>query len=151
MNHFGLILTKVVATFIWLYIILGLWYGVSFVNIVMFTLILGAISYFIGDLLIFRKTNERYNHTVATFADFFLALIVVYAFLDLFANVINIVAASFFSAVGLSVFEAYYHRSVEKGFKKSEGRDRGRLNPNLKLQTEASEEIDPQDYRKRDR
>ncbi|MDV2582056.1 DUF2512 family protein [Alkalibacillus haloalkaliphilus] len=143
MSHVKLIAIKLAVTFAWLFVILGLWFGVGIGNIIMFTLILGALAY-AGDMLIFRRLNQRYNHTVATLGDFALALVVVYALLDLFAPVVSIVAASFFSAVGLSVFEAYYHFYMQRTLKRAEYEEKGSLaRPSMNLQTEASEELDP--------
>ncbi|WP_408008001.1 DUF2512 family protein [Pseudalkalibacillus sp. A8] len=74
MDHVKALAIKGAMTLPILYLILGLGYGISIINVVIFTAILGAISYILGDLYALPKwTNMK-----ATVADLVLTFIVVW-------------------------------------------------------------------------
>ncbi|WP_083834250.1 YndM family protein [Alkalibacillus haloalkaliphilus] len=145
MNHFKLILTKAIASFILLYVILGFGYQVTFANVLFITLILGAISYIIGDLLILLRTNN----TVATISDFFLSFVVLYLMLGFIMPGGPIFQASLISAIGVAVFELFFHMFVKRDYEESEQRDvTEKRQQNYQLQTEVSDELEPKHERK---
>jgi hypothetical protein len=74
MNHVKALLIKGIMTLVILYLILSLGFGISFINVLIITLVLGAISYILGDLYILpKKTNM-----VATMADLGVTFVVVW-------------------------------------------------------------------------
>ncbi|WP_188205950.1 YndM family protein [Alkalibacillus aidingensis] len=150
MNHFKLIITKCIASLILLYAILGFVYDVTFMNVLLITLVLGAISYIIGDLFILLRTNN----TVATISDFILSFVVVYFMLSFMIPGGPLFGASLFAAIGVTVFELFFHMFVKSDHEQEERerpteRDTRKPN-NYRLQTEASEELRP-DYKRNDK
>ncbi|WP_146817217.1 YndM family protein [Alkalibacillus haloalkaliphilus] len=144
MNHFKLILTKAIASFILLYVILGFGYQVTFANVLFITLILGAISYIIGDLLILLRTNN----IVATISDFFLSFVVLYLMLGFIMPGGPIFQASLIAAVGVTVFELFFHMFVKRDYEESEQREvTEKRQQNYQLQTEVSDELEPKHER----
>lgn len=135
MNHFSLILSKLVAMLVVLYIILGLFYGVSFLNVFWITLTLGIVSYLVGDLLILPRTNNF----VASLVDFALVFGLIYFWIDAYAFAGNLFTASLISAIAVTAFEIFFHRSIGSQLK----REQGMYQRKRQLQTEASREIDP--------
>jgi uncharacterized BrkB/YihY/UPF0761 family membrane protein len=145
MSHLKAIVIKFIATFALLYIILGIVYDVQFENILLISLVLGVISYIVGDLVILPRTNNM----VATLADFGLAFLVIWLML---ANISNdgpdIFWASLFSAVGVALFEYFFHKYVATIVENKQA-NKGRRNDALQYQTEASEEVTPRIPRNR--
>ncbi|MFC0014609.1 MULTISPECIES: YndM family protein [Allobacillus] len=135
MSHFSLILSKFVAMLVLLYIILNVIFGVNFMNVVWVTLILSIASYLIGDLVILPRTNN----IVASVVDFVMSFGLVYFLVDAFAFDSNLFTASLLSAIGVTLFEAFFHSSVQTQIEEENNVNPGRYN----LQTEVSEEIDP--------
>lgn len=70
MEHGKALAIKGVMTFVILLLILGLMFGMSLGNVLLTTVVLGIISYLVGDLFILPKTNN----TVATLSDIGLAV-----------------------------------------------------------------------------
>lgn len=58
MNYLKAIAIKFLATLVLLYVILGLFYDMSFTNVFLISLVLGLASYLIGDLFLLAKTNN---------------------------------------------------------------------------------------------
>ncbi len=141
MDHLKAIVIKFVATFALLYVILGIGYDFSLMSIFWFTVTLGAISYLLGDLLILRRTNN----TVASISDFILAYVVLYFMMDaaVIRGDINLFTAALISAVGITVFEYFFHKYVERRINREDMNERTRR---YEYQTEFSEEFDPDDF-----
>ena len=135
MNHFSLILSKFVARLVLLYIILGIIFGVNFMSVFWVTLTFSIVSYLIGDLLILPRTNNM----VASVVDFVMSFAVIYFLVDAYAFEGNLFTASLLSAIGVTLFEVFFHNSVQTQMEEENNVDRRRYN----LQTEVSEEIDP--------
>ncbi|MBU6079445.1 YndM family protein [Allobacillus halotolerans] len=135
MNHFSLILSKFVAMLVLLYIILGIIFGVNFMSVFWVTLTFSIVSYLIGDLLILPRTNNM----VASVVDFVMSFAVIYFLVDAYAFEGNLFTASLLSAIGVTLFEVFFHNSVQTQMEEENNVDRRRYN----LQTEVSEEIDP--------
>jgi hypothetical protein len=65
---------KFVATLVLLYVILGAIGGLSFGSVLLITVVLGLVSYMVGDMLILAKTNNM----TATMADLGLAFVLIW-------------------------------------------------------------------------
>ncbi|TFB24053.1 DUF2512 family protein [Filobacillus milosensis] len=134
MNHFKLILTKFVACFVLLYLILGFGYDVAFNNVLLISIALTLISY-IGDAFILPRTNN----TIATATDFVLAFVVIYFMLDMLTYGGDLLTASLISSAGLTVFEYFFHKWVKSEYNEMETEERPSVN-HRNLQTEFSED-----------
>lgn len=99
------------------------------------TLTFSIVSYLIGDLLILPRTNNM----VASVVDFVMSFAVIYFLVDAYAFEGNLFTASLLSAIGVTLFEVFFHNSVQTQMEEENNVDRRRYN----LQTEVSEEIDP--------
>lgn len=74
MEHVKALAIKGIMTIVILYLILGLGFNFSFENTLFITIVLGAVSYLLGDLFILPKTNN----ITATLADLGVAFLVVW-------------------------------------------------------------------------
>ena len=93
-----------------LLIILGLFYGVSFADILWTSLLLTVASYLIGDLFILPLSNNL----TATLADLGLAFLGIWLIGSYMYPVdVPVVAAAFFSALIIMVGEWFFHRYME--------------------------------------
>ena len=139
MNHIKSIVIKLVASLVVNLLILGLIFNYSFINVFTLTLILGIVSYILGDLLLYRRSTN----TIATASDFALAMLFTWFFLsNITANNNNLFLASVLTAGGLAVFEWFFHKYLESNV--FEDNDPILKGSTLKYQTEASEEITPE-------
>ncbi|MDQ0159449.1 YndM family protein [Alkalibacillus salilacus] len=146
MNHIKLLLIKAVASFLLLYVILGTNYPVTFDDVLFITVILGALSYVIGDLLILLRTNN----TVATISDFILSFMVVYFMLSMMTIGVPLFEVSLFAAFGITVFEVFFHLYVLNEHD-VEPESRTEHRRPQQLQTEVSDELAPDYERERER
>ncbi|MFC7063327.1 YndM family protein [Halobacillus seohaensis] len=138
MKHVKLMAVKFVLCLALLFVILGLGYGMSFGNVFLITLVLGVLSYVVGDLMILPRTNN----TIATGSDFVLAFVVIYFMSDALTAGGELFTATLITSVGVAIFEYFFHKYVASNIS-SEPREMksGAMN----LSTEASEEIFPYD------
>ncbi|MGN8646600.1 YndM family protein [Gracilibacillus sp. HCP3S3_G5_1] len=135
MKHVRAFLIKFVATLALLYLILGLMYGMTFAEVLLLTVVLGAAAYLIGDLLILPRTNNA----LATVADFLIAWMIIFMFVDGMAVTDNAVTASLIAAIGVGVFEIFFHRYLSNQvFPNTDNRPMDRQ---LQYQTEISDEL----------
>ncbi|MFD2924931.1 DUF2512 family protein [Halobacillus naozhouensis] len=74
MDHVKALAIKGVMTLLFLYVVLTLGFGVSFLNVLIVTIVLGAVSYLLGDLYLLIKTTN----SVAATADVGLTFIIVW-------------------------------------------------------------------------
>lgn len=110
MEHLKAIILKFVMCTGILWIVLGLFYGVGFGEIVTISVILTVAAYAIGDLLLLRY----FNNPIATAADFGLSFLVIWFLGSIIIDVpIPIVTASLISAFLLAVGEWFYHNYLE--------------------------------------
>ncbi|MFE8702371.1 YndM family protein [Cytobacillus sp. FJAT-54145] len=137
MKHFRAFAIKFVATFVLLYIILGLFSGMTFGNIFLISLVLGVIAYIVGDMILYPKTNN----TVATISDFGLAFTIIWIFGANLAVTDNLFFATFLSAIGVAAFEYFFHGYLSNQILNV--RDERQSPRSLQFQTEASEELTP--------
>jgi len=136
MKHVRALAIKFISSLVLLYMILGVAFDMSFGNVFLISLVLGAVSYLIGDLFILPKTNN----TIATIADFGLAFLLIWLIGDSITYGDDIVTAAFASAVGVALFEYFFHKYMDNIILKQEANNRIST---LRYQTEASEELTP--------
>lgn len=136
MDHVKALAVKLISCFILLYIILGLFYDMSFRNVLWITLVLGITSYIIGDLLILPRTNNL----ISTLVDFVWAFLVIWIMGDYLTFGDDIITMSLISAAGVAIFEYFYHKYVTTHITRSENNNKPR---NLQYQTEVADELTP--------
>jgi hypothetical protein len=110
MQHGKALLMKGLFTFIVLYLVLGLGFGMSFVNVLITTLVLGVISYFVGDLGVLPKNGNM----IATISDLGLVLVVVWIMGIILSGIdmVTMAGAALISAVILAVGEYFFHHYI---------------------------------------
>lgn len=106
MEHVKALAIKGIMTIVILYLVLGLGFGFSFGHTLLITVVLGAVSYLLGDLFILPKTSN----ITATLADLGVAFLVVW----LLSRMMGVeggpsALAAFFAAVAMSVGEYIFH------------------------------------------
>jgi hypothetical protein len=138
MNHLKALAIKFIVSLVLLYMILGMFYDMSFGNVFLITLVLGVASYVIGDLFILPRTNN----TVATLADFGLAFMLIWLMGESLTYGDSLFTASLISAAGVALFEYFFHKYMSNSVITRTENDQHRTG-NLQYQTEASEELTP--------
>jgi hypothetical protein len=110
MQHGKALLIKGLLTLVVLYLVLGLGFGMSFVNVLITTLVLGAISYLVGDLGVLPKNGNM----VATISDLGLTLVVVWIMGVILTGIDmgTLAGAALISAVILAVGEYFFHHYI---------------------------------------
>src|SRR5438309_8037770 len=108
MKHIKPLVIKFISSLVLLSIILGLFFGMSFGNVFLITLVLGVVAYVLGDLLILPRTSN----IIATFADFGLAFLVIRFMSDILANgdAGDMFTMSLIAAIGVALFEYVFHK-----------------------------------------
>ncbi|MFZ4453220.1 DUF2512 family protein [Salibacterium aidingense] len=105
MEHTKALLLKGVTTLVVLFLILGIGYGVSFLTVLLLTLVVGAVSY-PGDLFIL----PRILNLPAAIADFVLAFLLLWGAGSFLVDPgVPLAAASAIAAAVLAVCEYYFH------------------------------------------
>lgn len=138
MKHIKAFMIKAVSTFILLFVILGLLFNYSIGDIFILTLILGVVSYLLGDLMLLPRTSNL----TATISDFAIALLITWFYLaNNTISATNVFIASLLTAIGVTLFEIFFHRYMRKQVL-HEKEDFGRLG-NLRYNAEVSEELTP--------
>ena len=136
MKHGRAFLIKFLSSLVLLYIILGLFNGMSFGNVFIITTALGIAAYVLGDMLILPRTNN----TIATVADFLLAFMVIWLLSQTLTYGDGMFAESLMAALGVALFEYFFHRYLATN-NMIGTREGTRIPGNLNYQTEASEEL----------
>jgi hypothetical protein len=110
MQHGKALLIKGLLTLVVLYLVLGLGFGMSFVNVLITTIVLGAISYLVGGLGVLPKNGNM----VATISDLGLALVVVWIMGIMLSGIDmgSMAGAALISAVILAVGEYFFHHYI---------------------------------------
>lgn len=133
-----------------LWVILGMFYGVEFDDILTTSIILTGFSLVIGDFLIL----PRFENMSATIADFFLSFLVILAMGSLlFEGPMPLLTASLISALVLAIGELVFHQYMNNRVLDHEQpteENRSKLDRRY-LQTEFGEEMDPDDKNDRER
>lgn len=145
MKHIKALALKFIATFVLLFIVLGIFYDMSVANIFLITIVLGAAAYLLGDLLILSRTNN----TMAAIVDFVLAFFMIWLMGERLTYGDSLIMPALISAAGITIFEIFFHRYLaDNVFPSSEG---GRYRADrVSYQTEASEEFAPYDRTEQD-
>lgn len=147
MKHLKAMAVKFIACLVVLMVILGLVFNVAFSNILLITVVLGLVSYLLGDLFLLPRSSNN----MATLADFGLSFVIIWAIL---ANISNdgtsVFWATLISAIGVSLGEYFFHRYMQKRVLNQNDPDTTRRGAGLQFQTEASEEIAPEFKREDD-
>ncbi|WP_208588659.1 YndM family protein [Gracilibacillus suaedae] len=138
MKHISALLIKFIASLVLLYLILGLMYGMTFGEVFLLTAVLGVAAYVIGDILILPRTNN----TLATVADFFIAWLIIFMFVDGMAVTDNIFTATTIAALAVGVFEIFFHRYLANQILPDN--DKEAMGRPLQYQTEISDELGEQ-------
>lgn len=136
MEHVKLLSIKFVATFILLYLILGIGYGMAFGQILMISL-LSFATYYIGDILILERTNNL----TATIADFVINFTLIYVLMSMMAFAGDMLMATFLSTLAITIYEIFFHLYVAEDLSYDED-NRMQVN-RYDYMTELSKEIDP--------
>lgn len=139
MEHFKAMAVKFLATLAVLYIILGLFYGMTFGTVFWISLILGVISYFVGDLGILPRTSNM----MATLADFGLSLAVIWIMISWLTASRTAFTMALISAIGVTIFEYLFHNYIKNMTNNTQNQPRNNRTNTMQYQTEASEEIAP--------
>ncbi|WP_087971958.1 YndM family protein [Oceanobacillus rekensis] len=116
MKYLGPLIIKFLMTTAVLWIVLGLFFGVTFGDIIMTSIILTVVAS-LGDLFIL----PRIGNTAASIADFALAWVVVWlAGINMYGEGIAIGTAAFVSAIAITVGEVFLHRYLKNSVFKDE-------------------------------
>jgi Protein of unknown function (DUF2512) len=137
MKHMKNLAIKFISILAVLFIILGIFYDMSFGNVLSISVVLTLASYLIGDLLILRKTNN----TMATIADFALAFLVIWLMGENLTYGDSLVMPALIAAAGIALFETFFHKYVSRQIDEANGNQS--RSTNLRYQTEASSELTP--------
>lgn len=140
MGHFKAMAVKFLATLALLYVILGLYYGMTFGTVFLITLILGVVSYFVGDLGILPRTSNL----VATIADFGLSLAVIWIMISLLTASKTAFTMALVASIGVTIFEYLFHGYLANRMDHSQNHQQLNRTNTLQYQTEASEEFSPE-------
>ncbi|MCX3307170.1 DUF2512 family protein [Bacillus sp. NEAU-CP5] len=108
MEHIKALAIKGIMTIIILYLILGLGFRFTFGDVLLMTIVLGAVSYFTGDLYVL----PRWNNITAASADFGIAFLVVWLMgmpLSMGISGGRLAFAALISAVIIAIGEYFFH------------------------------------------
>lgn len=119
MKHLIALAIKFVIITLVLLVILTWAFDVSFMNTLMISLALTALSYAIGDILIFlnagKPGNQSSRNTIATLTDFIMALAVILLIGWLLTGEFAaMVTPALVSALVLSAGEWFFHQYVDR-------------------------------------
>ncbi|MFC3038680.1 YndM family protein [Virgibacillus xinjiangensis] len=107
MEHGKALLIKGLLTLVALYLVLGIGYGMSFWNVLIITVVLGAISYFAGDLGVLPKNGNM----MATMSDLGLTFVVVWLLGMALSSIAweSMAVAAIISALVIAGAEYFFH------------------------------------------
>ena len=137
MKHMKNLAIKFISILAVLFIILGIFYDMSFGNVLSISVVLTLASYLIGDLLILRRTNN----TMATISDFALAFLVIWLMGENLTYGDSLIMPALIAAAGIALFETFFHKYVSRQI--HEANENQNRSTNLRYQTEASSELTP--------
>lgn len=105
---------KGLASLVLLYAILGLGYNMSFGRVLLITVVLGTISYIIGDLVLLPWSNN----VVATAVDLGIAFAVIWGLnaYSLNYHTLLLYYSSLIGSLAIAAFEYFYHIYLLKAF-----------------------------------
>ena len=137
MKHMKNLAIKFISILAVLFIILGIFYDMSFGNVLWISVVLTLASYLIGDLLILRKTNN----TMATISDFAIAFLVIWLMGENLTYGDSLIMPALIAAAGIALFETFFHKYVARQIQEAD--EQQNSSRNLRYQTEASSELTP--------
>ncbi|MCY8859398.1 DUF2512 family protein [Bacillus atrophaeus] len=108
MVHVKALAIKGIMTIIVLYLVLGLGFNFTFGDTLLMTIVLGLVSYLLGDLYVLPK----WNNMIATVADFGLAFLVVWLMgmpLSMGLSPGMLALAALFAAIVMAIGEYFFH------------------------------------------
>ncbi|MGE0911806.1 DUF2512 family protein [Bacillus atrophaeus] len=108
MVHVKALAIKGIMTIIVLYLVLGLGFNFTFGDTLLMTIVLGVVSYLLGDLYVLPK----WNNMIATLADFGLAFLVVWLMgmpLSMGLSPGTLALAALFAAIVMAIGEYFFH------------------------------------------
>ncbi|MCY8934218.1 YndM family protein [Bacillus atrophaeus] len=108
MVHVKALAIKGIMTLIVLYLVLGLGFNFTFGDTLLMTIVLGVVSYLLGDLYVLPK----WNNMIATVADFGLAFLVVWLMgmpLSMGLSPGMLALAALFTAIVMAIGEYFFH------------------------------------------
>jgi hypothetical protein len=144
MQNIKPLLIKIAGHFIFLYLVLGFIYGMSFFGVLFTALLLSVISYFLADLGLLPRTADWF----VLILDFGLAFSVIWGMTRFFAhNHLPGLQVSIGAAVVISVFEHFYHQYLTD-YVLQKGVPRRSKAQTLRYGTETAEEIRPETGKK---
>jgi hypothetical protein len=147
MKHVIAFAIKFVVSLVLLYLILGGIRDITFGDVFLITAVLGVLAYVIGDLFILPRTNN----TIATIADFGLALVVIWFMVNMMTYAdTGFFGRSLMAAIGVAIFEMFFHRYLSKNIIQENDSNGRKRHGNLEYQTEYAEEIHPDSIEKRE-
>ncbi|WP_221567922.1 YndM family protein [Alkalihalobacillus sp. TS-13] len=148
MKHVKALLIKFVMVTAVLWVVLGLFYGVSFNDILGISTFLTLAAYIIGDLWIL----PRFGNAVATIADFGLAYLGVWLLGGGYIEEnIPLGLASLYAAIGITIGEYFFHRYMENEILPDQGQPENEPVRQNNYVTEFSEEPNPDLNNNRDK
>ncbi|XXM71120.1 YndM family protein [Lysinibacillus sphaericus] len=139
MKHVKAFALKFMATFVLLYLVLGGVQGITFGDVFLMSLVLGAAAYLLGDLFLLPRTSN----TVASLADLGLAFILIYFMSGGMSDGGPYLTRSILAALAIMVFELFFHHYIIHNVLPNRRKAR-RAPANFRYQTEASEQIHPE-------
>ncbi|KYD05698.1 DUF2512 family protein [Bacillus atrophaeus] len=108
MVHVKALAIKGIMTIIVLYLVLGLGFNFTFGDTLLMTIVLGVVSYLLGDLYVLPK----WNNMIATVADFGLAFLVVWLMgmpLSMGLSPGMLALAALIAAIVMAIGEYFFH------------------------------------------
>lgn len=104
MEHIKLLIIKFLATFVLIYLVLNIGYGISLGRILMISF-LSIVTYFLVDLLVLKRTNNF----ITTLTDFSFYFTAIFFGLNQIGFAGDQLMAAFITSVVLSVYELFFH------------------------------------------
>lgn len=119
MNHAKALIMKFVMITAVLLIVLTWAFDVSFVDTLLISLALTAVSYVMGDLLIFlnagKPSDQTTRNSIATFCDFVVAFLVIWFVGQLLTgDMAQLVTPALVSALVITIGEWFFHKYVDQ-------------------------------------
>jgi Zn-dependent protease with chaperone function len=137
-QHIKALAIKLIALFVLIYVILGLFFNYSIGNVLTLTLLIGIVSYILGDLLLLPRTNNL----TATISDFATAMILTWFYLATITyNENNLFLVSVILSIGVAIINWFFHKYMITNVIRE--KEPYLQTNNFRYQTEASEEISP--------
>jgi hypothetical protein len=147
MKHATSFFIKLLITTVILWIVLGIFFDVSFGDILLTSIILSAVAY-LGDRFILPNVDNFW----ATIGDFGLSFISIYIIGQfLFERNISIADAALLSALFIAVGEIFYHRYMkDRVLNNKESYHPEKIRTPSRMLTEFSSEITDENHHKED-